>query len=434
MGNAAADRMNRALVRRADWMREFGFLWRDKTALVALAVLLVLSAIASSMGVLRVSAQESDIGRMLVADATDREAVQAPLGDFGDAAYYSFYISYDAPAPLAFAAMGQRDTAPYLKRIRLLALEGQIYSGESPNPLLAQIGSLDLSFIAAYVLPLILIVLLYDLKASEQLAGRLMFLEAMPYAWRGLWMPRIVWRACLVFAAIALPFVFGALARGAGAREMLFALAGIAVVTVFWAAVSSLMAMRPWSAAAIGAALVGLWLALNVLVPTTVQSVVIPTVDGPDGADIALVQREAVNDAWDLPKSATLEPFAELFPEYTIEQPLKSFDWRWYFAFQHMGDVAARDLSEAYREAIRQRDKVAGITAWVSPALAIQRHLQRLGRTDVTAQLAYDAAIRSYHSELQAFYLPLMFGEADYDGRLLQSAPAFQQRFSNHAN
>ncbi|GAB5412492.1 MAG: DUF3526 domain-containing protein [Congregibacter sp.] len=409
-------------------LRELHFLLRDRTALVALAILFALSSLAAIVGLQQISAQRLDIDQMIQADAEDRRATQAPIRDYGDAAYYSFYVTYDAPAPLAFAAIGQRDTAPYLKRIRLLALEGQIYNGESPNPLLAKVGSLDIAFIAAYVLPLILIVLLYDLKSSERVAGRLMFLEAMPQASRRLWLPRLAWRAALVFAAIALPFAIGAFISGAPIGDLLSALLALAAVTLFWTCVAGLIAQRPWSSAAIGASLVGVWLVLNVMLPALLQTVVLPTVEGPDGADIALVQREGVNDAWDLPKSATLEPFAELFPQYTIREELKPFEWRWYFAFQHMGDVAAADLSKAYRDAIHQRDRIAGLAAWLSPALAIQRHLQRLAKTDISAQLAYDAAIREYHAALQDFFLPLVFGKQPFELEVLEQAPQFGDR------
>lgn len=417
--------MNEGLLSSGNWSRELRFLGRDRTALIALCLLLFLSSLATVVGILRVSAQEQDIERMVVADAADREAAQAKLSDFGDAGYYSFYITYDAPKPLAFAAMGQRDTAPYLKRIRLLALEGQIYMGESPNPLLAQIGSLDLSFVAAYVLPLILIVLLYDLKASERVAGRLTFLEAMPHASTRLWVPRVALRALLVFLAIALPLVIGAVWRGAGIGTLLSALLGLGVLTVVWAAIASAFAVAPWPAATIGTILVGVWLTLAVILPSAVQNLIVRTVEGPEGADVSLVQREAVNDAWDIPKAETLEPFAELFPQYVIEEGLESFDWRWYFAFQHMGDLAAADLSEAYRDTIRKRDRIAGLAAWLSPSLAIQRHLQALGGTDLTAQLAYDAQIREYHARLQAFFLPLMFDQTPFDRAILRQAPDF---------
>jgi len=407
------------------WSRELLFLLRDRTVVVAIAMLALMSVVATSVGLLRVDAQASDIAQMIKADAADRALSQAPIGDYGDAGYYSFYVTYDPPAPLAFAAMGQRDTAPYLKRIRLLALEGQIYQGESPNPLLAQIGSLDLSFIAAYLLPLIIIVLLYDLIASESAAGRLVYLQSMPNAWRTLWLPRIAWRGGLAFAAITLPFVVGAVAAGAASTDMLAGFFGLFAVTLFWTLLVSVVATRDLSAASIAAALIALWLMLNVLLPAAVQNLVVPTVEGPAGADISLVQREAVNDAWDLPKSATMEPFTRLFPQFEVKEQLKPFDWRWYFAFQHMGDVAASELSQAYRDAIRERDHIAALTAWVSPALAIQRYLQRLARTDIAAQLEYDAAIRRYHAELQRFFLPLIFGNREYDGKVLQKAPAF---------
>lgn len=409
----------------SDWAREFSFLLRYRTVLIAIAILALMSVLATAVGVIRVDGQANDIAEMIAADAADRKLAQAPITDYGDLGYYSFYVTYDPPAPLAFAAMGQRDTAPYLKRIRLLALEGQIYQGESPNPLLAQIGSLDLSFIAAYLLPLIIIVLLYDVRASENTAGRLVYLQSMPGAWRKLWFPRIAWRGGLVFCAISLPFLFGAFAAGAEISDIVAGLFGLLATTVFWTALVSIVAMRSWSAAAIAAALIAVWLMLNVLLPALVQNLLIPTVEGPAGADISLVQREAVNDAWDLPKSATMDPFTRLFPEFEIKEKLKPFDWRWYFAFQHMGDIAAGELSREYREAIGKRDEIGALTAWVSPALAIQRHLQRLAHTDIRAQLAYDAAIRRYHRSLQAFYWPLIFGAQDYDAKMAEQAPEF---------
>lgn len=409
----------------SDWHRELSFLLRERTVIIAIAILALMSILATAVGVLRVDSQASDITQMIAADEADRKLSQAAITDYGDLGYYSFYVTYDPPAPLAFAAMGQRDTAPYLKRIRLLALEGQIYQGESPNPLLAQIGSLDLSFIAAYLLPLIIIVLLYDLKANESAAGRLVYLQSMPDAWRKLWLPRIVWRAGLAFFAIALPFLSGALAAGADGADIVSGLFGLLATTVFWTVLVTSVATRNLSAAAIAAALIALWLMLNVLLPAVVQNLLVPTVEGPSGADISLVQREAVNDAWDLPKSATLDPFTRLFPELAIKEKLKPFDWRWYFAFQYMGDVAASELSSEYREAIRKRDNIAALTAWASPALAIQRHLQRLAHTDITAQLAYDAAIRRYHRDLQAFYWPLIFGSEAYDRAVVEQAPAF---------
>lgn len=409
----------------AHWLREARLLVKDRVTVSALALLLVLSTMACVIGLIKVDAQKHEIEAMIAVDAADRAEAQAGVSSYGDAAYYSFYVTWDAPAPLAFAAFGQRDTAPYLKRVRMLAIEGQIYQGESPNPLLAKIGSLDLAYVAAYVLPLVLIILLHDMKASERAAGRLNLLEASPLAWRHLWLPRITLRSGLALLALVIPFITGAIIQHANAAEIISGVFGMLLLTLFWTAISALIAHLQWRASTLGAVLIGVWLVLNVLVPAAVQSVWLPQVEGPEGADVALVQREAVNDAWDLPKAATLEPFFALFPQYRIEGELNPFDWRWYFAFQHMGDVAAKDLSEQYLDSIASRDVIAAKASWLSPALAIQRHLQSLGKTDTAAQLSYDAAIRQYHAELRGFYYPLVFGGEPFERDALAAYPKF---------
>ena len=58
------------------------------------------------------------------------------------------------------------------------------------------------------------------------------------------------------------------------------------------------------------------------------------------------MQREAVNDAWDLPKSSTMEQFYESQPEWSDSSPLgDDFHWKWYYAFQQVGDETAADLA-----------------------------------------------------------------------------------------
>ena len=66
------------------------------------------------------------------------------------------------PSALAFAARGVRDDLPWKHRIRMLALEGQIYETDAGNPELSRIGKLDFAFVAAFLLPLLLILLLHD--------------------------------------------------------------------------------------------------------------------------------------------------------------------------------------------------------------------------------------------------------------------------------
>ena len=58
-----------------------------------------------------------------------------------------------------------------------------------------------------------------------------------------------------------------------------------------------------------------------------------------------MLQRESVNDAWDLPKEETMQVFLERHPEWAdhakIERP---FEWKWYYAFQQVGDLKTEKI------------------------------------------------------------------------------------------
>jgi len=152
--------------------REVAFLSRDRSVWVWWLVVLCLSVLAVSAGLSEVSQQKATIARLVEADRADRMAVLKAQKDWGGAAYYSFHLTFDPPSDFAFAALGRRDDAAWKHRVRMLALEGQIHERDAGHPVLALIGRLDFAFLAAFVLPLVLIVLLHDLRASERAAGR----------------------------------------------------------------------------------------------------------------------------------------------------------------------------------------------------------------------------------------------------------------------
>lgn len=46
-----------------------------------------------------------------------------------------------------------------------------------------------------------------------------------------------------------------------------------------------------------------------------------------------------VNDAWDLPKEATMTPFLERHPQWHNTSKVgQDFEWKGYYAFQQIGD------------------------------------------------------------------------------------------------
>ena len=129
-----------------------------------------------------------------------------------------------------------------------------------------------------------------------------------------------------------------------------------------------------------------------------------------------------MNDAWDLPKSVTMERFYASHPEWSDSPPLgEDFHWKWYYAFQQVGDEEAADLAREYREAMLARDELTASVAWLSPAVAIQRRLEELASTNLKASLKFEGQVRQYHETIRRAYYPVLFRDIPFsDERLAQ--------------
>lgn len=406
--------------------REAALFWRSRAPVAALALLCTLASIAIVLGHAEVQRQEASIGRVQLLDAVEREAAIASAPDVGGAAYAAFHLTWSPPSDMAFLAMGQRDIAPWMLRVRALALEGQIHETDSFNPELSLSGRFDYAFVIAFILPLFAILVMYDMVSSERDAGRIPLLVASAGNIRRLWMIRALVRVLALLLACLLPMWFGGLLTGASATALVSASAIVTLALLLWAALILLFSFRPWSSAVIATALTGLWLAVALIVPLGGKILIDRLEPGIDGAQISLLQRETVNGAWDLPKTATMESFYVSHPEWADTAPITlPFHWKWFYAFQQVGDETAAELSTAYRAAIARRDDLTGLVALVSPPVAVQRALQRASGTDVQAGLDYDQRIRDFHAQLRSYYYPLLFNEIPYSASLLGDLPQF---------
>lgn len=406
--------------------REWGFLLRQKYLVVLLLCSFVLSAFAIYSGLSEVNAQQQTIERLKVADQSDRAKVQNKQTDPGMLAYYSFHLTYSQPSNLAFAALGERDIFPWKHRINLLALEGQIYESDAQNAELAQAGKIDFVFVISALAPLVIILLFHDLFANERTSGRHDLLVTTAKSYFALWGARITVRFIAVMVCLMLPFLVGAFIAGATALDIVYVSLLCIAYLGFWTALSVWWGKRASSAPRVASSLIGMWVLFAFIIPILGDLAINKSVYSPKGGDIMLTQREAVNDAWDLPKSATMEPFIELYPALAPYTRMSSeFEWKWYYAFQQMGDVKAAKLSKAYRDAAEKKYDLAGIVSWFSPPLLLQRSLTRAANTDSIAAYAYEQQIRDYHQQLREFYYPWLFYKGDPTKTALENMPRF---------
>ena len=120
-----------------------------------------------------------------------------------------------------------------------------------------------------------------------------------------------------------------------------------------------------------------------------------------------------------------MDAFVDSHPEWAEHAAVgDGFDWKWYYAFQQLGDESVAGLSTALREGVRKRDDVMRKVAWISPPLLVDRVFARAARTDIAAFQRYDACARDFHEELRRAHYPMLFGAASYDLEVLNSFEA----------
>jgi ABC-2 type transport system permease protein len=416
---------------------ELRLLLRQRLSVVALALLGLLTIAALAAGMTEVARQRAAIAAIPAAQAEDINAIAAWVDkskDAGSAAYYSFHPTWDAPAPLAFAALGMRDVSPYILRVRALGLEAQIYDGDTFNPELTLPGRFDFAFVLVFLAPLFVIALFHDLVSGEREAGRQRALDALPKGGRALWRRRTLLRFALLWLVLGLPFTLAASIEGVAAGTMAIVLVLIAAYLLFWIALAALIGRLRWSSVANAATLAGAWLVLVLIVPTLSNVAINQAIPVNQGAEIALAQREAVNRAWDIPREDTMRRFYANHPEWADSAPLgHAFHYKWYLAFHQNGDESVAEQVRAYREGLEARDAAGRALGWMLPSVGVQALLTQLAETDLSGQLVYQDCIRTFHKRIRTFYYGYLFRDLPFGKEDFARAPKFADQKCGNA-
>lgn len=411
------------------WLsHELRLILRSRLSVGALLLLLLLAALAVWSGLREVTRQHQTIARLAPLHERDVAAVAARYPDganAGNPAYYTFYNTWDPPSDAAFLALGLRDVAPYVLRVRALGLQAQLYEGETFNPELALPGRFDFAFVLIYLSPLFAIALLHDLVSGERQSGRLRLLLAMPGGGR-LWRRRVALRYGLLFACLALPVLAGAAVSGTAPGAVAIALGVTASYLAFWVGLSLLVAARGWRSVANATALMGAWAVLTLVLPALANVALTRAIPVHQGVDLMLAQRRAVHGAWEVPREETMRRFFASHPEWRDTAPLPAgFHWKWYFAFHQVGDDSVADQVRAYRAGLLARQAWTDRLGWLLPGVGAQAVLHRVADTDLRAQLAYQDRIAEFHREIRDFYYPYLFENRPFGAGDFARRPAF---------
>lgn len=409
---------------------EFALALRSRLSIAALVLLALVAMLAVVSGLHTIDMQRQAIERSVRAQQAEQSLVArqhaGEAGDAGSFGYYAFHATWDPPAPLAFAALGQRDVQPYLLRVRLLGLQSQLYESDTANPEMALSGSFDFAFVLVYLLPLVALALVHDLVSGEREAGRLGLLLATATRPGRAWGRRVILRYGLVLAALLLPFAIGCAVAGVPLPQALAVAVVAAPYAAFWFGIFAFIAARARSSAVGAMTMFALWLVLTLLAPTAANTLINQSVPAGRGVDLMLAQRQLVHAGWDQPKEATFERFFRTHPEWRGTPPVTGrFHWKWYYAMHQAGDDAVAPQVAEYEDSLRTRQRRAEQAGWFLPGISAQVALQGLANTNLQAQLRYRERIAEFHAALRRYFYPYMFKEIPFRMTDVEAMPRY---------
>ena len=331
--------------------------------------------------------------------------------DAGDIGYYHAAFSKNLPDACSALSVGQRDVNPAYLKIRLLAVQNQLYNSENTNPNKLATGSFDLAFVFVFILPLFIIALSFNMLSAEKEQGTLAILLSQPLKLSTLLLAKLLFRFTLIFVLTTTLSLIGiAWLQASMDLRLLIWILATTLYSSFWLACAFYMVVLQKSSAFNAISLLGVWLLLAIILPTLIN--VIGMINNPvtEGLELSLKQRQEVHAGWDKPKAETMQKFYALHPQFSDTTSVKGrFEWRWYYAFQELGDQSVATLYQNYRQKMEARQ--AFTTRWggISPAAVLQGTFNALAATDLKQHLEFVNSTKDYHDKLKAFYYPFLF-------------------------
>jgi len=261
--------------------REFNALWRPAPRLAALALYAALIAWSVADGVSWHRHAESvlaDVPADLLTDRSewmaDLESAEAgeEISPYAARPMSLTFLAALPPGPLAALAGRNEAMQPHTALISGWRSEVSLFQRyEVEGPVALGAGRLDLAFVVVAVLPLLVLLLSFDVLSRDREAGRFrLFLIQGGRAGQTL-IARLIAVALPAFAIPAIAILVAALLLDAPVAATRVWIAGLAIYTAFWSAVAALVAVsfRQVSTGALAA--VTVWALLVVVVPSTVR-------------------------------------------------------------------------------------------------------------------------------------------------------------------
>ena len=346
----------------------------------------------------------------------------------GTTAYYPFFYTTNPASPWASFSIGQRDVNPFTLKVKMLAIEGQLYDSELTNPLTLLVGNLDAAFVFIFLFPLLIIAFTYNVISEEQENGVWKVVRTTTQSIGAAIVSKLLIRLSISLLTTMLVFLAAVIMLRLPLSQPTFQLLLVVILYVlFWFMLSVMVIALGKSSSFNATALVCIWIFLCILFPGIANVAVNRTIPVPEAAETAIRQREGYHAKWDEPKKPTMEKFYAVYPQYRkYPVPEDKYSPGWYYAMQFSGDLESAYSSEKLFEKLHRRQALSERIAGFNPVIAAQQSLNKIANTDLTSHIRYLQSVKAHHRRIREYFYPFIFKETLTESINWAGYPAFQ--------
>jgi len=228
-------------------------------------------------------------------------------------------IAYKIPSPLMPFSIGQAEQFGYYKNVSVWS---SVYDAdlaeEVANPERLAIGTLDFSFVLLFLLPVLSILLLFNIGGLEKDLGFNSLIQVNNISGKNWLISRFAFYFLILITglvALMLPYAMLSGALNSGLFQFLKLLLYIVFYTLLWFLVFYFVNLYGSGSVDQALKMLAVWLLFCILIPGAIHQVVSLKYPASYMTDFIDVNRAEAYKIWDLPNDSVNKLLVEAFPE-----------------------------------------------------------------------------------------------------------------------
>lgn len=428
-------------------------LFRDRAFVGLMFLLFVLMCIATFNPFMYQSAKKQEIVRQqeIVQEADEQLAAQIDSLNRGLATYENSYtlptngvrltynnhrITWLPFKPLSIISNGQGDIYSNYKKIVLYFDESyEMATKELISPLEQHFGLLDLSFIWVYLLPLIIILVSFNILSEEKESGRLSLIASQPIKLSQWILARLSVRflviilSLILFTVVLLTLFQVSVFRNIEVFAQLILL--LILYAAFWFSLGFLINLLGYSSGKSLILLTNIWVLFVFLTPSIVNQ--LGEEINPVSSRLAIINHhQTMYNEMENNLEEELKGLYEMHPDWSSDDPVtkdlsNSTGWNInYLAKQYIAQIKHRPVAVAYEQQIDARNEWLRRFRSLSPSMTVQESLSDLAGTSTRYYRSYLRQAIEYAQKYRWYVFQGLFTNHSFTSNEIKSLPVFK--------